>query len=258
MVLTLVFPPPFSSPKPEAQPSFCSEYPTLQFTSLKPYIVFWVNFQFFIVDWFPRPIMKDCFPYVCACTQSCPTLCGPMDCRPPGSSIHGILQAKVLKWVAISYSRGSSQSRDQTHVCYCLLHWQGGPLPLAPSGKPCFPYIRKCYFLRLSSLKPRQNTICKTPCSLQGQSLLFSFQLTLTQLLISVQRLLLPGKCLQSLLCATILTCTCLYLVTILQVYYNCLSTSLLFHFLHQLHHFLHQSLSYFPRGPCGLLHAGT
>ena len=196
--------------------------------------------------------MKDCFPYVCACTQSCPTLCGPMDCRPPGSSIHGILQAKILKWVAISYSRGSSQPRDRTRVS-CIGKW--GPLQ---SGKPCFLYIRKCYFLRLSSLKPRQNTICKTPRSLQGQSLLFSFQLTLTQLLISDQRLLLPGKRLQFLLCAIILTCTCLYLVTILQVYYNCLSTFLLFHFLHQLHHFLHQGLSYFPRGPWVLLHAGT
>ena len=107
--------------------------------------------------------------------QSCLTLGDPIDCSPPGSSLHGILQARILKWVAISYSRGSSQSRDQTHVYYCLLHWQVGSLPLVPSGKPCFPYIHKCCFLRLSSLKRRQNTICKIPCSLQGQSLLFSF-----------------------------------------------------------------------------------
>ena len=40
--------------------------------------------------------------------QSCPTLCGPMDCSPPGSSVHGILQARILEWVAISSSRGSS------------------------------------------------------------------------------------------------------------------------------------------------------
>ena len=37
----------------------------------------------------------------------CPTLCDPMDCSPPGSSVHGILQARILEWVAISYSRGS-------------------------------------------------------------------------------------------------------------------------------------------------------
>ena len=45
-------------------------------------------------------------------TQSCPTLCDPMNCNPPGSSVHGILQARVLEWVAISFSRGSSQPRD--------------------------------------------------------------------------------------------------------------------------------------------------
>ena len=44
--------------------------------------------------------------------QSCPTLCGPMDCSPPGSSVHGILQARKLEWVAISSSRGDSQPRD--------------------------------------------------------------------------------------------------------------------------------------------------
>ena len=48
--------------------------------------------------------------------QSCPTLCNPMDCSLPGSSIHGIFQAKILKWVAISFSRGSSQPRDWTWV----------------------------------------------------------------------------------------------------------------------------------------------
>ena len=48
--------------------------------------------------------------------QSCPTLCYPVDCRPPGSSVHGILQARILEWVAISFSRGSSQSRDRTQV----------------------------------------------------------------------------------------------------------------------------------------------
>ena len=44
--------------------------------------------------------------------QSCPTLCSPIDCSLPGSSISGIFQARVLEWVAISFSRGSSQPRD--------------------------------------------------------------------------------------------------------------------------------------------------
>ena len=57
--------------------------------------------------------------------QSCPTLCDLVDCSPPGSSVHGILQARILEWVAISSSRGSSWRRDWTHVSYvsCIGRW---------------------------------------------------------------------------------------------------------------------------------------
>ena len=65
---------------------------------------------------------------------SCPTLCEPRDCSLPGSSIHGIFQARVLEWVAISFSRGFSQLRYRTQVShiagktlYCLSH-QGSPM----------------------------------------------------------------------------------------------------------------------------------
>ena len=58
-------------------------------------------------------------------------------CRPPGSSVRGILQAIILEWVAISSSRGSSR----LNLCLlCLLHWQAGSLPLAPPGKPTVGY----------------------------------------------------------------------------------------------------------------------
>ena len=50
--------------------------------------------------------------------RSCPALCSPMDCNLPGSSVHGIPQARVLEWVAISFSRGSSQPGDRTQI-YC-------------------------------------------------------------------------------------------------------------------------------------------
>ena len=59
--------------------------------------------------------------------QLCPTLCDPMDCSPPGSSVHGIFQARVLEYGAISFSRGSSQPRDQTRVSHtagrCFTMW---------------------------------------------------------------------------------------------------------------------------------------
>ena len=51
-------------------------------------------------------------------TQSCPTLCNPMDSSPSGSSIHGVFQTRILEWVAISFSRGSSWPRDRTSVSH--------------------------------------------------------------------------------------------------------------------------------------------
>ena len=50
--------------------------------------------------------------FVVLVTKSCPTLCDPVDCSPPGSSVHGLLQLRILEWAAISFSRGSSPLRD--------------------------------------------------------------------------------------------------------------------------------------------------
>ena len=66
--------------------------------------------------------------HVCVCAkllQLCLTLCDPMDCSLPGSSVHGILQARILKWVDISFSRGSSQPRNRTSICFvsCIGRW---------------------------------------------------------------------------------------------------------------------------------------
>ena len=54
--------------------------------------------------------------YLVLVTQSCLTLCDPLDCSPPGSSIHGIFQARILEQVAISFARGIFLTRDRTHV----------------------------------------------------------------------------------------------------------------------------------------------
>ena len=61
------------------------------------------------------------YPYP-VCPQSCPTLYNPMDCSPPGFSVHGIVQARILEWVAISFSKGSSWTRAWTHVS-CIGRW---------------------------------------------------------------------------------------------------------------------------------------
>ena len=60
-------------------------------------------------------MFSDC-AVLCLVAQSCPTLWDSMDCSPPGSSVHGILQARILEWVAMPSSRGSSQTRDRTQV----------------------------------------------------------------------------------------------------------------------------------------------
>ena len=71
----------------------------------------------------------------CLVAQSCLTLCDPMDCSPPGSSIHGISQARILEWVTISFSMGSSWPWDRTCVS-SLLHWQVDSLTLSHQGSP--------------------------------------------------------------------------------------------------------------------------
>ena len=65
---------------------------------------------------------------MCACmlAQSCLILCDPMDRSPPGSSVHGISQARMLEWAAISSSRGSSQAKDRTLI-FCI-SYNGMPI----------------------------------------------------------------------------------------------------------------------------------
>ena len=121
--------------------------------------------------------------------QSCPTLCDPTDCSPPDSSVHGILQGRILEWVAVPFSRGSSLLRDQTQspalqadsllfepaeklsvvavhrlscsvACGifpdqelnpCPLHWQVDSHPLYHQGSPILLFSRKNSFTPLPS-----------------------------------------------------------------------------------------------------------
>ena len=73
--------------------------------------------------------MIQCYAVVHCCLfiELCMILCNPLDCSQPGSSVHGISQARILEWVAVSFSRGSSQPRWNQ----CLLHGQADSLPLS-------------------------------------------------------------------------------------------------------------------------------
>ena len=96
----------------------------------------------FALLWLPST--GPCFPCCCLVTKSCPTLCHPIDGSLPGSSIHGISQARILEWVAISLSRGSSRPQDWTLVScigrQILYHWATWEALLLLAG--CFfsPY----------------------------------------------------------------------------------------------------------------------
>ena len=77
---------------------------------------------------------------VCVCAEllSCIwlALCDSMDCSPPGSSVHGIFQAKILQWVAVSSSKGSFRPRDWTHISYVSCTGKQIFIATEPSGKP--------------------------------------------------------------------------------------------------------------------------
>ena len=72
---------------------------------------------------------------MCVCAQSCLTLCDPMDCSLLGSSVHGILQARILEWIAMPSSRGIFLTQGSNP---CLLHWQAYSLTLSRLESPLY------------------------------------------------------------------------------------------------------------------------
>ena len=89
--------------------------------------------------------------------QSCPTLCDPVDCSPPGSSVHGILQARILAWVAIALLQGIFPTQGSNpyllhcrRILYCLRH-QRSP----DGGNSCRQFL-KTHGIQTSSVNPKQ------------------------------------------------------------------------------------------------------
>ena len=100
----------------------------------------------------PTPFLGTSGQSSCSVAQSCPTLCNPIDCSPPGSFVHGIVLARIPECFAIHFARESSPPRDRT----CLLPWQAGSLLLAPPGKsqashqpPPLPSLCPAHLLRM-------------------------------------------------------------------------------------------------------------
>ena len=115
---------------------------------------------------------------LCVCmlvTQSCPTLCDPMDCSPPGSSVHGIHHVRILEWVAMPFSRGSSPTKGSN---LCLLHCRRIPYHLIHQGKSKILHILLqivgAWLFPNLKFKSDNNKITKLP---EMQLELWSFQL---------------------------------------------------------------------------------
>ena len=84
-----------------------TQKPTKQVKMLHAYNSYWDS-----------AVFLECVRVCAKSLQLCPFLCDPVDCSLPGSSVHGILQARILEWVAMPSSRGSSRLRDRTHVSW--------------------------------------------------------------------------------------------------------------------------------------------
>ena len=98
--------------------------------------------------------------YNCCClvAHSCPTLCNPMDCSLPVYSAHGISEARILEWIAISFARGSSWLRDQNHI-FCLAGgffttWEAQDIHKSPKIK------NRCHYTK-RKVRKNQSSNCQ-------------------------------------------------------------------------------------------------
>ena len=135
----------------------CDLFPNAVFT-LNDFIISWDGLNFSHSAFIPAKITSLCYSehdlnVKVLVTQSCQTLCDPMDCSQPGSSVNGILQARILEWVANSFS-GDLPDPGIELCLFRLLHWQAGSLPLVPPGK-LLPWAERHFSSRnVSSLTP--------------------------------------------------------------------------------------------------------
>ena len=123
----------------------------------------------------------------CLVAHLCSTLCDPMNSSPLGSSVHGILQARIVEWVAISFSRGESRPRDQTHISctgsWILYYWTTRETQLKHIPKKiknyksqkmtdCYQKEIWCFYLRGQLHFPQHFWVplqilkCQSPCLL--------------------------------------------------------------------------------------------
>ena len=89
----------------------------------------------YLLSHWENPLYVHSFILCAKSLQSCLALCNPMDCSPPDTSVRGILQVRILEWVAIPFFRRVSLTQGSKPHLLHLLHWQVDSLPLAPPEK---------------------------------------------------------------------------------------------------------------------------
>ena len=120
--------------------------------------------------------MKHVCVCVCVCVcvlvaQLCLSLCSPMDCTPPGSSVHGILQARILEWIAISFCRRLSGPRDQTQVsctagrCFSIWTTREAQLPIQSFSAILTSFMHWCLYYEVFNLVKKTLAF---PCGASG------------------------------------------------------------------------------------------
>ena len=82
--------------------------------SIRPLFFICLLTHTWVLWWYRAKICPPLKRVKCLVAQSCPALCDPMNCSPPGSSVHRVLQARILEWIAMSFSRGSSQPQGSS------------------------------------------------------------------------------------------------------------------------------------------------
>ena len=133
-----------------------------------------LNLSHLLLPWLSPQVCSLCLHLHCeteSVTQSRPSLCNPVNCSPPDFSVLGILQARILEWVAIPFSRGSSQPGDQTQVLYSrqILYRLSNLLPCKQAhqyhlSRFCISSVQFSRSVVSDSLQPHELQHARPPC----------------------------------------------------------------------------------------------
>ena len=157
--------------QPRSQKENLSEWPLVGCCHPQRELCFSLSHCPHVTPYNSSPVLPAVLNASCMHAQSCLTLCNPMDYSPPDASIHGVFQARILEWVVIPFSRGSSQSRDRTDVTsiFCIgkriiYHWAIQEVPNTSLSFPIQPWSLLHSWAEISLLKKQRSWLQTAWC----------------------------------------------------------------------------------------------